>query len=219
MSSLKKIFTVVDDIPTINAVGINLPCFKALWMSDKNPDKLMYAAWLAYIYHVTALDSPFYNVDKKAEKIAETFLGKKNIKVPNEVLKCIELCEEFESFAEKRALDAAIQLSDSTSQIVMSLKKENALFEKLIKDIDDEMKTEIDTDIKIERMQKRQALQAALLTQADKSGKIISNMNKNVEELLALRKKVSTAAQEFEATNTNKLQNHMIDDLISNFVN
>lgn len=219
MSSLKRIFTVIEDIPTITPVGINIPCFKELYTNDFSIDKHYYAQQLAYIYHMTAYDSPYYDSRDKEKVVAERFLENEDYVPTALVRRCMQECLDRESVPERRTLDAAISLCDTISENALAMKKENTELTSLLQEIDAQIKNEKLIDRKIDLMTKKQALEKAALDKATNAAKLIASMQGNTEKLVALRKTVAQAQAELEANNKDAISNHMIDDFINKYGN
>jgi hypothetical protein len=217
MASLERIFTVVDDIPSITPVGINIPCFTKLYAEDKSPDKHMYGKWLGYIYHMTALRSPFYDSKNKSTVVAESFMDDADYKPSPAVLACIKECNEREVTAEARSLEAAIVLSDSICDAAMSIKQESERFHKLLKEIDAEMGKTLDIQMKILLMKEKQSLEEKALKKAETASKLVSSMQKSVDEMVKLRKTVLLSQAELEQENKDAISNFMVDNLINRY--
>ena len=219
MSSLKKIFTVIDDIPSITPVSINIPCFKELYKADTSHHKTRYASQLAYIYHMTAYDSPYYDTKDKARVVAEKFLDDVNYTPTTLVKACMQECIDRESVPERRTLDAAIALCDTISESAASIQKENTELDSLLNEIDAQIKNEKLIDRKIDLMTKKQGLEKAALEKSTNASKLIVSMQINTEKLVALRKTVSQAQAELEANNKDAISNHMADDFVNKYGN
>jgi hypothetical protein len=217
MSSLKKIFRVVDDIPTIEPVGINIPCFKELYLADRTLNKSEYAKQLAFIYHMTAYDSPYFNVKDKTATIAYKFLGIEDFIISPILQACIDECLLMESCAEARALDAVSKLIDNISAQASALEADNKEYLILIKEFDAALKDESDLTYKAELMIKKQAIQAAQSKQTESASKIIESLSKNTKTIIDMRKTVSQAAVDFEGNNTQKVSDYFDSGILNEF--
>lgn len=216
--SLKKIFTVVDDIPHITAVAINIPCFKELYLADTTPDKSEYSKQLGYIFHMVSFESPYYDAKNKEKTVSERFMGEKSYK-PNKLVKaCLEECIQRETSPEQRSLDAAIVLSDSTADLAYSMRQEGEEYTKLMKDIEKELKNkDNDLAVRIDLMQKKQLLEKATIDRAKVASDVLSKIKRNTEELLALRKLVASSIIELEQNNKDAIGHFIVDKFIETY--
>lgn len=216
MSALKKIFTVIDDVPSITPIGINIPCFKKLYNQDKTADKSSYASSLAYMYHITAFTSPYFDAKNKEQVVAEKFLGTKNFKPSTALIECIKECKERESTPEIRALESAINLCDSVADLSSNLDNEKRQFDALLKNIDEAIKNEEDLTEKIKLMESKQKLQKSAVDTAKTAVEIINKLKSAVTDLSKLKEDAMKSLASIDSS-TKSLSNFMVDDFIEKY--
>ena len=217
-SSLKAIFTVIDDIPSITPVGINIPCFKDLYLADKSSGKTTYADLLGYIYHMSAYESPFYNAKNKGEIVADKFLGNPNYKPTKLVEACIKECIDRESVPERRTLDAAIILCDSISDQVKASENNKKNYERLMKDIESELDKEKSLSRRLDLYKAKQDLEKTALATAVTSANLVESLKKQTTHLVELRKIVDAATKEFDSQeNPNAISVAFIDQFVNEY--
>jgi len=209
-------FTVVDDIPKIEPVAINLPCFKELYLEDTTPDKSKYSMQLAYIYHMASYDSVYYDSPNKEDEVGEAFMGSKRYRPTGLMRKCIEECHKRQSNAERRALDSALIVCDLTSESALTLRQNNSQLEKLLKEIDAEIKQCETVGDKIELMKSRQFIEKNMLDNISKASEFIGKLKTQVEQLVQMRSVVAKAMADIES-NKDAISHFIVDAYIDKY--
>lgn len=217
MSSLSRIFTVVDDQPEITPIGINIPCFTKLWKEDTTDNKSNYSKWLGYIFHMSSYESPYYDAKNKQAVVAKSFMDDEDFHPNKTILDCIEECKQREYTSELRSVDAAMSLSDSIGDTAQALKQESDKLNKLIKEIDFEMDRKRNIDEKIALMKSKQELEKAAVDKAQKAAALISTLQKSVDEIGKLRKSAMASLKEKEQDNKDAISNFMIDQFVDQY--
>ncbi len=211
-----KLFTIVDDVPTLNAVGINIPEFKELWKADTSKSKDTYAKEVAYIYHMCDYESPYFDVVDKAKEVGKAYMGSEKYKPTRKVQACIDLYNKLQSSVERRALDSAITLCENINEIANQNQSDTGQMEKLLEEIDRELKDLDDVGLKIELMKHKIDLRSKVLSIAKDSTSLIPNLEKYIGSIRELRIKTMKAMYEDEH-NAKSISNFLIDDLLNEF--
>lgn len=190
-----KIFTVIDDIPSLNAVGINIPSFKKLYLKDKSPTKEMYRKHLYYIYHMGSILSPYYDIENKEQEVRDAAYGQNNSKkvITNDVLEALEDFKKLTNFTEKRTLDALLTqcnvlINDLTETNTANRKQLNELISEIDKTIS-QLSID-DIAVKLSLREQKDKLLDSHNSAMEKSVKIMPSLTKNIELILELKEKV-----------------------------
>ena len=208
-------FRMVDDQPYLNPVGISLPEFQKLWKADKSESKSQYAKELAYVFHMCDFDSPYFDMMNKEEEVAKSFMGSSSYKPPKRVKDCIALYMKLQSNAERRALDAAVILCDSITDLANKDRTDAKQLENTLKAYDKEIDKEDDPLVKLAMIKEKLEIKKQVMDLANVSTNLISKLDKNIESLVQLRVKVIQASYTQE-DNSTSISNFLIEDLIDN---
>lgn len=207
-----KLFVVIDDQPHINPVGINVPEFKKLYEADTTPEKKQYAKELAYIFHMCDYTSPYFDVENKQEEVAKAYMGSAKYKPTKRVLKALEMYKKMQYGPEHRALDAAVALGDSLMETASQANSETSSMKKLLTKIDAEMKG-ADVYLEMQLTKEKLDIRKQSLDIAKISTDLIAKIDKNIDSLLAIRRKVTTATYA-QADNPNSIDKFLIDEFL-----
>lgn len=212
MTLKDKLFTMQGDQPYLNPIGINLPVFEKLWNEDTSVDKSQYAKELAYIFHMCDYQSPYYDRPDKEKSIIRDFFGTSSWKPTKRVKNCIDVYNQLQSNAEKRSLDGAIISCDSVVNDLSQTQNESKELENLLRDIDLEIKKNSDdVYIRMELMKEKLNLQKQKLSVAESIANLVPKIEKHVETIQNLRRKVTKAI--YEGDVSNKLNDFLFDKL------
>lgn len=211
-----RLFNIVDGTPIVTAPLINLRQFKRLWEMDTTDDKMEYQKWLLYIYYMCDYRSSFFEVQFKEERILEEVFGTSDVKVPIQVKDCLAVYIERNTIAEQRALEGTITTTDSITETLLEFKSSSKQLQTVIDLIDVQITNAIDDTahaLASSLMKQKMELQSQQLEIVKKAADMIPKVEKNVEALISLRRKVEEALDKNE-DNANKLENFIIDDFI-----
>lgn len=210
------LFDIVDGSPIINAPLVNLKQFKRLWELDKTEDKSEYLKWLLYIYYMCDYRSAFFEVSFKEEKVMEEVFGDTNISIPIQVKDCMAVYIERNTIAEQRALEGTITTTDSITDTLSGFRSSSNQLQEIIDLIDLQIQNAIDDTnhaLASSLMKQKMDLQNQQLDIIKKAADMIPKVEKNVEALLSLRKKVEEALDKHEDF-SGKLENFIVHDFI-----
>jgi hypothetical protein len=201
------------DQPYLNPVGINIPEFKKLWNADKSKEKSQYAKELAYVYHMCDYDSPYYDMANKQEEVSKAFIGKANYNPPKRVENCIDIYKKMQYSAERRALDTAISLSDSLTNLAKQNETDTKQMNEILSGYDQEINESEDAFTKLAMLKEKLEIRKQAIDLANASTTLIDKMGKGIDSLVNLRIKVIQASYQ-DVDNHNRIENFLIDDLI-----
>jgi hypothetical protein len=195
-------------------VGINLPEFKKLWTADKTTDKSQYAKELAYIYHMCDYESPYFDMLNKKEEVAKAFIGKENYNAPQRVIDCITIYEKMQYGAEKRALDSAINLCDSITELVSQSENDSKQMNSLMAKIDISIREAEDVFEEMSLTKEKMVIRKQAVDLATASTSLVTKMEQTIDSLLKLRIKVIQSIMD-ESNNSKKISHFLINDLLN----
>lgn len=207
-----RVFTIVDDQPYLTPIGLSIPEFAELWKADKTQDRSQYAKELAYVYHMCEYDSPYYDVANKSEVVAKAFMNSTSYKPSKRVLDAMKVYNDLQSNSEKRALDAAVAACDMIGNDLKKIEMESDEFNKLIREIDAEIKQCTEISSKIELMNQKLKLQETKLKINDNITGVVTKLEKQIESIKLLRERVTKAVYTGEMSQ--KLDTFIIDTII-----
>jgi hypothetical protein len=202
------------DQPYLNPIGINIPEFKKLWDADKSEDKSQYAKELAYIYHMCEYDSPYYDLEDKQEKVIKDFIGKTSWRIPKRVTNCIEAYKGLDTASEKRSLDAAVVACDAVAADLEQVRNESKALQNLLEEIDREIAGAEDVYARMELMKEKLFLQKEKMIISKTITDVFPKLEKTVESLINLRKKVTKAVYKGESAGAHTAKKFLLDDLM-----
>jgi len=209
-----KLFTVINDQPYLNPVGINIPEFKRLWEGDKTEEKVDYAKELAYIYHMWEYASPYFDRKNKEDEIIKDFIGKSRWKPTKRVLAALAKYKSLDGTAEKRALNAAVATCDALADDLGQLRQDTDQLEKILTEIDTEIKMADSIHQKVELMKMKLDLQEQKMKIAKMIMDTMPKLEKTIETTLLLRKKVTTSV--FKGENADSIIGEFFMDSLMN---
>ena len=201
------------DQPYLNPVGINIPEFKKLWTSDKSVDKIQYAKELAYIFHMCDYESPYFDMINKKQEIAKAFIGKENYDPPQRVIDCIAIYEKMQYGAEKRALDSAISLCDSITQLIGQSEDDSKQMNNILLKIDISIREADDVFDEMSLIKEKMTIKKQAVDLATASTTLVTKMEQTIDSLLKLRIKVIQTIMD-ESSNNKKISHFLINDLL-----
>jgi len=195
-----KLFNMVNDQPFLQPVGIHIPEFAALWDADKSEEKIQYAQELAYIYHMWEYDSPYYDRKNKEEEIIKDFIGKKGWKPAKRVLAAFERYKQLDESPERLALDAAIASCNSIASDLINLKRESSEVAMIFTEIEQEILRAESIFKKVDLLNMKLKIQEQRMSIAKMISDIMPRLEKTIETVLNLRKKVTASVYKGENT-------------------
>jgi hypothetical protein len=201
------------DQPYLNPVGINIPEFKKLWASDKSIDKSQYAKELAYVFHMCDYESPYFDMINKKQEVAKAFIGKENYDPPQRVIDCIVLYEKMQYGAEKRALDSAINLCDSITQLIGQSENDSKQMNSILMKIDISIREADDVFDEMSLIKEKMTIKKQAVDLATASTTLVTKMEQTIDSLLKLRIKVIQTIMD-ESSNNKKISHFLINDLL-----
>ena len=207
-----RVFIMRGDQPSLNAVGLNIPEFKVLWINDTSDDKSQYAKELAFVYHMCTYRSPYYDVPNKKEAVCRDYFGDKNYKISKRLTDAMRAFDEKRNVAEMRALDAESGSCDMIAKDIKEMEMESSEFNKLIKEIDAEIKGTKDIDAKIKLMESKMKLQKQKLEINDMIIGLGVKLEKQIESLKNLRERVTK--QEYNGEMSQVIDSFLVDDIV-----
>ena len=221
MASLDgKLFDVIDDQPTINAVLINLGPFKDLWESDNTEDKSLYKKYLLYMWYMNSPKSPYFN-SKKSEKdkdVRKAVFGRTNYPISKKAEACIEEYVKRNTTPEIRALDAAISVCDDITDRLRTTSKSAKEFDRLIDDIDKAIAKCTDgPDGLAERIlltKQKLELQGDNLSLAKTASDLIPKLKTQIEAMVTLREQAAKSMYSL-SDSKDTIENFIIDEFIT----
>ena len=197
-----KLFTMRNDQPYLNPVGINLPEFSKLWEADTSEEKIEYAQELAYIYHMWEYDSPYYDRRNKEEEIIRDFIGKKRWSPTLRLKAALDKYKTLDNCAEKRALDASVVTCDAIAEDLGRLRQDSKQLEAVIMELDNEIKQADDINRKVDLLSMKMDIQEKQLKISTTLTKIMPALEKSIETTINLRRKVTTAVYKGESSDS-----------------
>jgi len=190
------------DQPHLTPIGIHIPEFAKLYDADKTLAKMEYARELAYIYHMHEYDSPYYDRKNKEEEIIRDFVGKKRWKPTKRVIAALAKYKSLDRCAEKRALDAAVTSCDSLADDLLRIRQDTQQIDDVIKEIDLEIKRADNIDRKVDMLTMKLEMQDKQLKNSLSLAKIMPQLEKNIDTVMSLRKKVTTSVYKGESSDS-----------------
>jgi len=197
-----KLFTIINDQPYLNPVGLHIAEFEALRAADKTEAKIEYAKSLAYIYHMWEYDSPYYDRKNKESEIIRDFIGKATWKPSKALLKAYDKYIQLDECAEKRLLDAAVTSCDRIASDLSTLKQESDQLELLLKELDVSIKASDKIEKKVDLMKIKLDFQEQKMKISKSIVDTLPKVEKAIETVLNLRKKVTKAVFKGESTDS-----------------
>jgi hypothetical protein len=201
------------DQPYLNPVGINIPEFKKLWTTDKTTEKIQYAKELAYVFHMCDYESPYFDMINKQEEVAKAFIGKDKYSAPQRVVDCIDLYERMQYGAEKRALDSAINLCDSITELVSQSESDSKQMKSLMMKIDISIREAEDVFEEMSITKEKMLIRKQAIDLAAASTSLVTKMEQTIDSLLKLRIKVIQSLMD-DSNNNKKISHFLINDLL-----
>lgn len=194
-------------------MGINIPEFKKLWTSDKSTDKTQYAKELAYVFHMCDYESPYFDMINKKQEVAKAFIGKEDYDPPQRVVDCIALYEKMQYGAEKRALDSAINLCDSITQLIGQSEDDSKQMNSILMKIDISIREADDVFEEMSLIKEKMTIKKQAVDLATASTTLVTKMEQTIDSLLKLRIKVIQTIMD-ESSNNKKISHFLINDLL-----
>lgn len=215
----KRLFSIHNNEPIINADLVNLSHFKILWSEDKTKDKSEYKKWLLYIYYMCDYESSFFELENKEEEvIKEVFPNRKEVKITDTVKNCMKVYIQRNTVVEQRSLEGAIKSSDNINDNLHRLQQDSEQLQTLVKAIENKVEdclTNDQIDEAIKMMNKKLELQERHLDITKKIADIIPKLTQNIQSVTDLRQKVEEGILKKLEHSKDKVENFMIDSLIA----
>lgn len=216
-----KIFIMDGDQPELNAVGIHIPEFQKLYVSDSSEDKSTYKKQLAYVYHMCEYDSPYYDSDTKEADIIRDFIGKSYWRKPKMVDAAVEAYKRLDNSPEKTTLDSALSACRSISRDIEQLTKSSSNVDKLIEELEKSIGDDKTYDMmdRVDMAKMKLDLEKDKIKTADTLANIFSKLDKNIQTIVELRKKVTMAVYKGENAGATITKSFLIDELLEELDN
>jgi hypothetical protein len=212
MNLSHKLFDVVEDEPIINPIIINLGPFKKLYEQDKSEDKSTYAKQLLYIWYLCDMTSPFVNSEDREEESMKYAFGKK-VRITKSLQECIDEYKKRQSTPETRTLEKTIIMCDSMMADLSKSKNGVDEYKRLIDDINKLLKKLSSSPEDIER-------RIELMNQKILTADLVPRINKQLESLVDMRKKVQKSIIELDSeSNKEAISNFIVDSFIDKYNN
>lgn len=221
MNLANRLFEVIDDEPVYTPVLINLSCFKKMYMEDKSEDKSAYAKQLVYMWYLWDPGSPFFNSENKEAEVMKEVYGKK-VALSKSLVACIDEYKKRQSTFEIRAFERTAVLCDNMTAGLAKDNQQLVEWERLIDDVNALLKTlgkdPDDIAARFELMERKIELEAKLIKTASEMSSMIPKIEKQVDALLEMRKKVEKAKVEIDSDNNkDSISNFIIDQFIDKY--
>ena len=218
MNLANRLFQIVDEEPVYSAVLINIKCFKELYMLDKSEDKHKFANHLLYIWYTCDPNSPYFNSEDKINDAAIEVYGRKKA-ITKQLKRCMDEYSKRQSTPIIRAYERAMRITDQTE---LTLKKDNKQLDEWQRLIDDSTellqnlgKNPEDILARIELMERIEDLEAKKLKRQADMAKMIPTINKQVRDLLDLKKEVDKDRLQLDSDdNKEAIANYIVDEFI-----
>jgi len=207
-----KIFTMVDNQPHLNPIGINIPEFNELWDNDSSEEKIQYAKELAYIFHMVDYLSPYYDMENKQEIIAKDYLGTSSYKPPTRVKEALDKYKELTFTIERRSLDATIEVLNGLIKDLRQMSNGDQ-YTDIMNRIDDEIDQTDDNFNKMSFLKEKMEMQKL---KADTNKVVIDladKIKKQVESIHDLRTAVTKAV--YKGESTSRIREFIFDKLLA----
>lgn len=215
MNLKDRLFVVIDENPALNPnLGLQVPEFKVLYDADKTEEKVNFKKEMSYVYHMCEYTSPYYDVPDKETAVAKDIMGKASWKPTKRVKRAIEAFKSFDTSAEKRMLDSALATCEKIGVELENLSKTDKDVRTVVEEIEKEIKTATDVDIKIMLIKEKLALQKASLDLTSAMNQITTKLNKTVEGVMELRAKVTAAVYKGENAGAQISVKFIMDELM-----
>jgi hypothetical protein len=217
-----RLFQIIDDEPVYTPVLINISCFKELYMADTTDDKHKYAQHLLYIWYTCDPASPYFYAEDKLEEAALEVYGRSKV-ITKTLKKCMEEYSKRQSTPMIRAFERAMKITDQNESILNRDKKQMEEWERLITDCNELMSTlgknPEDIATRIDLMDRIEDLEAKKLKRQSEMSKMIPTINKQVKELLELKKEVDKDRMQLNSDDTKEaISNYIVDEFIDKYV-
>lgn len=212
-----KLFDIVDDVPKLNALMLNIPVFKSLYLKDKTPLKEEYAKWLQYFYFICHFKSPFYETQDKERFCFREVFGNKSYEksITKEIQQCIDVYLKTEDTTERRALEAGMQAGDNIANNLRLLGNDTDLYKTLIDELNGYISdTTINFKDRLGYLKTKGELEKTLVEQSKEIAVAIEKLEKYVSSLVTLKEKALSAHDNLEV----KLEDSLIEEFIDEYM-
>ena len=221
MNLANKLFEIIDDEPVYTPVLVNLKCYKKLYEEDKTTDKSKYAQQLLYIWYVCDPCSPYYNSENKDEDVMYEVFGRK-VNFTKAFYECIDEYRKRQSTPETRAFERTMQFCDSMTSGLVKDKHRLEEWERLIQDVNELLKSlgkdPEDIAARFELMERKIELENKFVKTASDMSSMIPKIEKQVDALIEMRKKVERAKFEIDSDNNKEaISNFIIEQFIDKY--
>ena len=221
MNLSSRLFQVIDVEPVYSPVLINIKCFKTLYMSDTSEDKSKYAQHLLYIWYVCDPNSPYFNAENRLDDASMEVYGRKK-KITKVMRKCMDEYTIRQSTPMIRAYERAMKAADQNSNILVGNQELIEEWQRLIKDANFTLKQfgKDPQDIvdRLELTDRITDLELKIIKKSKEMSALIPAINKGVESLLELKKKVDKDRLQLDSDdNKESISNYVIDEFIDKY--
>jgi hypothetical protein len=221
MNLANRLFEIVDDEPVYSPVLVNLKCFKKLYEEDKSSDKSKYAQQLMYIWYLCDCGSPFFNSEDRETEVSNEVFGKK-ITITKSLQACVDEYKKRQSTHETRAFERTAMLCDNMTAGLTKDNQQLLEWERLIQDVNDLLKSlgkdPTDIEARFELMERKIDLEAKFIKTASDMSSMIPKIEKQVDALIELRKKVEKSKIDIDSdSNKDSISNFLIDEFIDKY--
>lgn len=222
MNLANRLFQIIDEEPVYSAVLINIRCFKELYMLDKSDDKHKFANHLLYIWYTCDPNSPYFNSEDKILDAAIEVYGRKKV-VTKQLKKCMDEYKKRQSTPMIRAYERAMKLTDQAESTLTKSKDQEDEWTRLINDANELMsqlgKNPEDIVSRIELSERIEGLKALRLKHQSEIAKMIPTINKQVKDLLELKKEVDKDRLQLDSDdNKEAIASYIVDEFIEKHI-
>ena len=218
MNLSTRLFQVIDDEPVYSPILINIKCFKTLYVSDTSEDKSKYAQHLLYIWYVCDPNSPYFNAENRLDDASMEVYGRKK-KITKVMRKCMDEYTIRQSTPMIRAYERAMKAADQNGNVLVGNQELIEEWQRLIKDANFTLrqfgKDPQDIVDRLELTDRITDLELKIIKKSKEMSALIPAINKGVESLLELKKKVDKDRLQLDSDdNKESISNYVIDEFI-----
>jgi len=218
MNLSNRLFQIIDEEPVYCAILINIKCFKELYMLDKSDDKNKFAQHLLYIWYTCDPSSPYFNSEERLLDAAVEVYGRKKV-MTKYLKKCMIEYTKRQSTPMIRAYERAMRITDQNEAILQKNNKQALEWKRLMDDSTDLLqslgKNPDEILARIELLERIQDIEAKKIKNQSELSKMVPTINKQVKELLDLKKEVDKARMQIDSEdNKDAIANYIVDEFI-----
>lgn len=218
MNLSNRLFQIIDEEPVYCAILINIKCFKELYMLDSSDDKNKFAQHLLYIWYTCDPSSPYFNSEERLLDAAVEVYGRKKV-MTKHLKKCMTEYTKRQSTPMIRAYERAMRITDQNESILQKDNQQAVEWQRLIDDstglLQSLGKNPDEILARIELLERVQDIEAKKIKNQSELSKMVPTINKQVKELLELKKEVDKARMQIDSEdNKEAIANYIVDEFI-----